>query len=98
MVVNNNEAKIYKSGYMTFILTEKDIIIKTSLNQTFFLSSNYYWTSRAYKQRMDLIRAMVHLGEITCWNDLAGYTRPGIAWTPTQVVYDISKCDIKELQ
>lgn len=87
MVVNENQ--IYKYGYLTFIINGKDIIIKTSLNQTFYLLPNGYWTPRMSSHRMSLIRNMVTIGEIRDWNELASYTRPGITWTPTFIKYEI---------
>ena len=93
MVVSNS--KVYKYGYLTFILYNKDIIIKTSLNQTFYLLPNGYWTVSFARNRLDLIRNLIKVGEIRDFNELAGYTRPGIKWVCTNIDYKIDDCDIK---
>ena len=91
MVILDSEVPVYKIKNISFILTEKHIIVKTPL-QEFYLLSNDYWTTRFSKNRICLIREMIKLGEIRDLNDLAGYTRPGIQWTNSRTVYNIDNC------
>lgn len=97
MVVLPNETRVYKVGKLNFIFYNKDIIIKTSLGQTFFLEPTGYWTPAYNRGRLALIKSMIVIGEIRDLNELAGYTRPGLKWAGTSLCYDISNCNIKEL-
>jgi len=94
IVVLSEQTQVFKCNNLTFILYDKEIIIKTPL-QAFYLCSNDYWTSSFTRNRMQLIRMMLQIGEIKDLNELAGYTRPGIDWASTCILYDTSKCNIK---
>lgn len=96
MVVINSDVTVYATKNLCFVLNKNDIIIKTPL-QTFYLLPNAYWTQHFASNRMCLIREMIRLGEIRDLNELAGYTRPGITWTGTEILYDISNCHIKQI-
>lgn len=98
MVVDKTETEVYQYKKLIFILYKNQIIIRTSLNQTFYLVSNFYWTPTFFFKRMSIIRYMIGLGEIRSLNELASYTRPGIKWESTIVDYDIRNCDIRNLE
>jgi len=93
----NNQTPVFKCNKLTFILEGKDIIIKTSLNQTFFLTSNYYWKPGFTSHRLKLIRLMIQIGEIRTLDELASYTRPGLIWSTPCINYDIRQCKVKIL-
>ena len=68
---------------MTFTLSEKYIVVRTS-HQTFFLlpRQSYYY------KRLIRVRAMIECGEITDLNRLAEFCGDGVEWRVTALPVD----------
>lgn len=85
------EHHTYKHGSVAFTLTREKIIIRTSLQTFFLLPRQSYWV-----RRLNTVRAMIELGEISDLNDLAAFCGTGIEWratalTPEKLLYYESK-------
>lgn len=74
------ETKTYDQGKLVFHLTPRYIIVCTSLQTFFLLPRQSYW----YK-RLNLVRAMIEVGEIRDLNDLAYFCGDGIEWRATSL-------------
>jgi hypothetical protein len=76
--------EVYKQGRLTFILTPSRTIVKTALNQRFFLEPRmHYW-----QRRIRLINTMIQLGEIRNLNELAEWCGRGVEWVPTDYTFE----------
>lgn len=91
MVVVSKDTKVYRVGRLTFVLMPKLVLIKTPLQAFYLMSLNRQGT-----KRLKVIRIMIELGEIRNLNELAGWTRPNIFWAGTEIIYDITKCEVIE--
>jgi len=97
MVVLNN-AKVFKTNGLTFIVNGKEIIVRAPLNQAFFLvRSDIVNKPGLFTRRMDLIKSKLEKGKLTSIQDLARYTRPVISWRHTDLQFDTSNCEIIEI-
>jgi len=88
MVELDKTTKIYRQGKLLFALMPENILVKTTLNQSFFLMPRNHYSNA----RLNTIRRVIELGEIKDLNELASWTRPNIIWTSTVVQYDITNC------
>jgi hypothetical protein len=75
--------QVYEQGYLTFTLSPSKVIVRTS-HQTFFLLPK----ATCWNRRLNLVRAMIMLGEIRDLNDLAAFCGSGIEWRYTGVSID----------
>jgi hypothetical protein len=73
----------YSQGSLTFTLSPSHIIVRTSLQTFFLLPKQSYW-----QRRLNVVRAMIQLGEIRDLSDLAAFCGPGIEWRVTALSVD----------
>lgn len=79
------DTKVYKQKNISFIITADRIVVRTPLNQAFYLQPRqHYWT-----RRLKLIRMMVELDEIRDLNELASWSGRGIEWVSTSRKYEL---------
>lgn len=82
-LLKTNTTQIYTQGRLTFIIGQRHIIVRTSLQTFFLLPRQSYWHNR-----INRVRAMIELGEIRDLNDLATWCGEGIEWRVTGIPFD----------
>jgi hypothetical protein len=81
--MDGSNTRIFEQKNLTFIVTEKRIVVQTRL-QCFYLEPKApYW-----KRRLNLIRLMIQLDKIEDLNQLAEFCGPGVAWVITLQKYN----------
>jgi hypothetical protein len=83
----NVGVRIYKTEKLTFILDGEKVIIRTTLNQAFYLSPKaHYW-----RRRLKLIQTMIELNEVRNLEELASWCAAGqIEWVSTTRKYELA--------
>lgn len=81
------ETQTYKSNRLTFVLTPTQIVVTTSLGQSFYLKpKSQYWT-----KRMIVIREMIKLDEVRTLEELAQWCASGgIEWVTPNSRFDVA--------
>lgn len=81
--------QVYKQKSLTFIVSEDRVIIKTPLEQTFYLEPRAHYFNR----RLRLIRTLIELGEIRDFNELSTWCGVGVEWITTSQEYTNNEVD-----
>lgn len=77
------KTKSYEQGRLTFTLSPKYIVVRTSYQTFFLLPRQSYWHNR-----LNRVRAMIECGEIQDLNRLAEFCGAGIELRATSLSVD----------
>lgn len=75
-----DSVKVYEQDKLTFYLSPRRTVIRTSLQTFFLVPRQSYWHNR-----IRLIRTMIVLGEIRDLNELATFCGSAVEWRMTAV-------------